>query len=198
MIAAAAIVMAVEPLAAYGEEGIARRRACACRWKCRDTPAGVWPNGRPPVAAIRSSVVHSRLMRHAPSSARCAPRHDRRTGRFPRRRSGLSHGPCRPRSARRPARAGQRRGGWRRARSPISIAPGAAARIAARISAAISVRGLSSVTMTMSASRVAISPMIGRLPRSRSPPAPNTTTTRPVVKGRSDASALSSASGLWA
>jgi len=41
------------------------------------------------------------------------------------------------------------------------------------------------VTMTTSAARVAISPMIGRLPGSRSPPQPNTTMSRPVTKGRS-------------
>ena len=43
---------------------------------------------------------------------------------------------------------------------------------AARIAAGSSVRGLSSVTTRTSASRAAISPMIGRLPGSRSPPAP--------------------------
>ncbi len=40
-------------------------------------------------------------------------------------------------------------------------------------------RGLSSVTMATSARRAAISPISGRLPRSRSPPAPNTTTSLP-------------------
>ena len=44
-----------------------------------------------------------------------------------------------------------RRRGSPRARSPISIAPGAAGRIAARIAAGSSLRGLSSVTMTRSA-----------------------------------------------
>ncbi len=46
------------------------------------------------------------------------------------------------------------------------------------------VRGLSSVTMTMSAFSDAIRPMIGRLPRSRSPPQPKTQMRRPVAKGR--------------
>src|SRR5690606_31484509 len=81
-------------------------------------------------------------------------------------------------------------------RSPISIAPGAAARMAARISAGTSERGLSSVTITTSASRVAISPIMGRLPRSRSPPQPKTTITRPVVKGLTAVRTFSSASGL--
>ena len=41
-------------------------------------------------------------------------------------------------------------------------------------------------------------PINGRLPRSRSPPAPNTTCSRPVVCGRSAVSSRSSASGVWA
>ena len=48
-----------------------------------------------------------------------------------------------------------------------------------RIRSGSSVRGLSDVAMAMSASRTAISPIGARLPRSRSPPAPNTTMTRP-------------------
>src|SRR5215472_4828560 len=64
-------------------------------------------------------------------------------------------------------------------RSPISRAPGAAARISARIAAASSLRGLSSVMTTASAFSAAIRPIIGRLPGSRSPPAPNTTMRRP-------------------
>ena len=150
------------------------------------------------MAATSRSVVHSRLMRHAPRSAFAhLVMVGERQG-LARRSSGLPHGPCRRRSAcRRPAawrpprgspRAG-RRSRWRRARRPGSRRGS---------SAGTSERGLSSVTMTTSASRVAISPMIGRLPRSRSPPQPNTTTTRPVVNGRTDASTFSSASGLWA
>ena len=42
-----------------------------------------------------------------------------------------------------------------------------------------SVRGLSEVTTATSASSAAIRPMSGRLPLSRSPPQPNTTTSRP-------------------
>src|SRR5437588_1603512 len=66
-------------------------------------------------------------------------------------------------------------------RSPISTAPGAARRIAARMAAGSSLRGLSSVTITRSASRAAIAPIIGRLPASRSPPQPNTTMRRFVA-----------------
>ena len=67
-------------------------------------------------------------------------------------------------------RGGSPRGG-RRSRPR----PGAAARIAARIVAGSSLRGLSSVTITLSAFCAAIAPISGRLPASRSPPAPNTT-----------------------
>ena len=50
------------------------------------------------------------------------------------------------------------------ARSPISAAPGAAARMAARMAAGFSLRGLSSVTMTLSAFSAAMPPISGRLP----------------------------------
>jgi hypothetical protein len=59
-------------------------------------------------------------------------------------------------------------------------------------------RGLSSVTMTWSACALAASPISGRLPGSRSPPAPNTTTSRPGVCSRSAPAPLSSAPGVWA
>src|SRR2546427_7060732 len=49
-----------------------------------------------------------------------------------------------------------------------------------------------------SARRAAISPMIGRLVRSRSPPHPNTTPSRPDVILRAVVSTRSSASGVWA
>ena len=58
--------------------------------------------------------------------------------------------------------------------------PGAAARIAARIFSGCSLRGLSSVTITLSACCAAIAPISGRLPASRLPPAPNTTTRLPL------------------
>src|SRR5260221_111479 len=73
-----------------------------------------------------------------------------------------------------PRRAAERR-------SPISSAPGQAARMAARMMSGCSLRGLSSVTMTLSARRCAIAPIIGRLPASRSPPQPKTTTRRPAT-----------------
>ena len=58
-------------------------------------------------------------------------------------------------------------------------------------------RGLSSDTMSRSAPRAAISPMCGRLPRSRSPPQPSTMISRPVVSGRRARRAPSTAAGLW-
>ena len=83
---------------------------------------------------------------------------------------------------------------------PISRPPGQAARMAARMAAASSVRGLSSVTIARSASRAAISPIAGRLPASRSPPQPNTQSSRPPVPtcGRRAARTVSRASGVWA
>jgi len=57
--------------------------------------------------------------------------------------------------------------------------------MAARIDSGSSLRGLSSVTIAMSAPRAAISPISGRLPRSRSPPQPNTRINRPLTSGRS-------------
>src|ERR1700682_621766 len=57
------------------------------------------------------------------------------------------------------------------ARSPISIAPGAACRIALRMAAGSSLRGLSSVTITRPAPGAA-GPMTGRVAGSRCAPAP--------------------------
>ena len=59
-------------------------------------------------------------------------------------------------------------------RSTVAGAGPAPATISATIASGSSERGLSEVTTTTSASRAAISPISGRLPRSRSPPAPNT------------------------
>ena len=59
-------------------------------------------------------------------------------------------------------------------------------------------KSATSVTITSSASRAAISPIIGLLPGSRSPPQPNTTTSFPVVNGLKEVSTFSNASGLCA
>ena len=64
------------------------------------------------------------------------------------------------------------------------------------IASGSSERGLSEVTIATSASRAAISPISGRLPRSRSPPAPNTAITRGSASSRAARSAFSSESGV--
>ena len=65
------------------------------------------------------------------------------------------------------------------------------------IASGSSERGLSEVTIATSASRAAIAPISGRLPRSRSPPAPNTAITRCSASSRAARSAFSSESGVW-
>ena len=62
---------------------------------------------------------------------------------------------------------------------------GQPARIARRIAAGSSLRGLSSVTNTRSARAAAMRPISGRLPGSRSPPQPNSAIRRPAACGRS-------------
>ena len=66
------------------------------------------------------------------------------------------------------------------------------------IASGSSERGLSEVTITRSASAAAAFPISGRFARSRSPPAPKTTCTRPSVSSRAARSTLSSASGVCA
>ena len=78
-----------------------------------------------------------------------------------------------------------------RARRPARRRP----RISAMIASGSSERGLSEVTITRSASRAAISPISGRLPRSRSPPQPNTTCSRPLGQLPRGGSTFSSESG---
>ena len=86
-----------------------------------------------------------------------------------------------------------RHGGRRRASIQFRRSAGMPRRISARIAAGSSLRGLSSVTRVRSARRVAISPITGRLARSRSPPQPNTTTSLPLANGRKRAPAPSPA-----
>ena len=61
-----------------------------------------------------------------------------------------------------------------------------------------SVRGLSEVTTTRSASAEATAPITGRLVRSLSPPQPNRQITRPGVRSRTVVRMFSRASGVWA
>ena len=67
----------------------------------------------------------------------------------------------------------------RRSTSRSASAP-APAITSSMIASGSSLRGLSEVTITRSARRRAASPISGRLARSRSPPAPNTATSRPA------------------
>src|SRR5699024_4891149 len=84
------------------------------------------------------------------------------------------------------------------ARRGISTQHGHPSRTSARIRSGGSRRGLSSVRITRSASSAAISPIGARLARSRSPPAPTTSSTRPAVRARTAVSAVRRAAGLCA
>mmetsp|Transcript_29188 Transcript_29188/g.56393 ORF Transcript_29188/g.56393 Transcript_29188/m.56393 type:complete len:328 (-) Transcript_29188:1838-2821(-) len=84
------------------------------------------------------------------------------------------------------------------ARSPTSVASGQPAITAARMVAGSSLRGLSSVTKTTSAFSAAACPIKGRLPASRSPPAPTMATSLPITCGRMADRAVPTASGVWA
>ena len=70
--------------------------------------------------------------------------------------------------------------------------------MSATIASGSSERGLSEVTITSSAPAAAIAPMRGRLPRSRSPPQPNTQITRRPASPRAAERTFSSESGVWA
>ncbi len=106
---------------------------------------------------------------------------------------GMARGPCRP-----PARCRRRPAvptacTMAAARSRCTIArPGCAkpARMSATMASPSSKRGLSSVTTTTSAWRSAIAAICGRLPRSRSPPQPNTQISRARMCARSEVQRL--------
>ena len=136
------------------------------------------PRALPPVAAASSAAVQSAsvMPRAPPSSARAA-----RTSIASSNGSTRSPTICPvswplPATTRTsPASSAADRGADRGPRGRRSRrAPGQASRIARRIAAGSSLRGLSSVTNTRSARAAAIAPISGRLPRSRSPPQPNT------------------------
>ncbi len=165
----------------------ARRRRTArttCRRSPRPAPRGVHRLMRP--SPQPDSADGARMTRHRRTEHRAADRlsllvalagHHQHVA----RRQTRSAPPRSPSPGRRsPAHPGTRRGS--RHGSTAGSSP----------------RGLSSVTIATSASRAAASPISGRLPRSRSPPAPNTTCSRPCVCGRSAVSSRSSASGVWA
>ena len=124
--------------------------------------------------------------------------------------------PCAPGTSRGPCRRSARCRSPSRTRSRCAMAAcaveldastgdgrhrGRRARSASAIAAGSSLRGLSLVTTTRSASAAAIAPICGRLPGSRSPPQPNTQTSSPPRRhapGRSAVSTFSSASGVCA
>ena len=125
-----------------------------------------------------------------------------------RRPAGSPRAPCRRRPRCRPAR---RRPGPRRwPARPVDARPrqpsdrGAVDRVVARprlprqMAAGSSLRGLSEVIQTRSAPRAATSPIRGRLPRSRSPPQPKTTSSRPSASSSQVASTAARASWVWA
>ena len=127
-------------------------------------------------------VVGPERPAHAASSAASAARDRFVVGerdRLARRRSGRSRGPCRRRRGRRPARAWRRRGAI--ASRAVADLDGAGRagedRLADRgriLGARIVVGDDDHVGVPAAAS-----PISGRLPGSRSPPAPKTTTSRP-------------------
>ena len=215
---------AVVALARAGRRTAPRRapRASRCHAR-RSGPAGGSPRApqqraRPRAAATRSGVPA--LI--APPAARAAARRERLAGDGRRRRTGSCARPRTPGPARGPCRRSRRR--RPAARSAIARAIASrrstmrlAARVArrarrratpARISAMICSRVLRARVVggderRRRRARAAISPISGRLPRSRSPPAPNTQITRPPLAALPSArarraSTFSSESGVWA
>ena len=176
------MIVAVVRVALDGEEEIAGLERAGVD---RDARRSLRPAARSAGAeALPPAPPRSTASLMPPPSAPRALRRRRRTAASGRRRSGRFHGPCPAITSASPAASMAIAGADGRRPDRRFRAPGAAARIAARIAAGSSERGLSSVTMTTSARRAAISPMIGRLPGSRSPPQPNTTTRRPRTNGR--------------
>ncbi len=174
-------VMAVAALARDGEERLARLERAAVDGDAGDSACGSAPCAVARIAAAIASAVHS-ARSHAtlpPSAAATAvvvgerqyPVADDLAG-FVALAGDQQH-----------VAGLQLRDGVADRLAAVADLDGAGrrARIAARIAAGFSLRGLSSVTMTRSAFSAAIAPMSGRLPGSRSPPAPNTTTSRPVA-----------------
>ena len=162
-----------------------------------------------PCTASATSPRRSSIMRPATAcrrlrALRAARRGRRRDGRR-RRCPARSRGPCRRRRRRRPARASRTARAIAAARSgsttnsPAELIPAAALRapslISARMASGSSERGLSLVRNATSAPKTAAAPISGRLPRSRSPPQPSTSRTRPGTSSRTVSSRLVTAAG---
>ena len=150
-----------------------------------ETPvAAQSPRAAPPVAAppprrrSRAAAVMRRA-RRARRPRRSPARRRRRAARR-RRRSARSRAPCRRSAARRRAGARRPRRRIASARSPISVASGQPSSTAARIAAGSSRARVVVGDEDDVGARGRRAPISGRLPRSRSPPAPKTTTSRPM------------------
>ena len=188
------------------DEQVARARGCGCRSTRRSPPSRAcrfrpWPRPprRGPERARRRLRAAESRHRHAPAHpARPPPRSParrRRTAARRRRRPGRSRGPCPRPAARRPGPARRRRVRIASARSPISVASGHAARIAARIAAGFSdARVVVGHEHHIGAARAA-APISGRLPAVAVAAGAEHHESRPITCGRSAASAVASASG---
>ena len=196
-------IMAVESAGLLQrDEQIAWRRPRACRsTRRRAVQAAPAERGLAPVASAASFAVHSAVM--ATSRHRVAHVRRRRRRDAPCRTDDLAL--LMPLAGNNQDVAGveaavTHRRRWPSARSPISVARGAPARTAARIFAGIlAARVVVGDDDPVRPGARRFSPMIGRLPGSRSPPQPKATTSfAAVVCGRSASSTATSASGLWA
>ena len=182
-------VVGVEAFAPQGHEQRARRMAAGVGGDAGDGVDGLARQAEPAQTESGQRItVH--LAVPAPGRRPQQLRHDRSlverpllAARSPDRSRAPSRraAPCRPAV---PSRARRDR------RAPVGeaqvgCAGGSPATMSSMIASGFSVRGLSEVTTVRSASAPASAAMIGRLPRSRSPPQPKSTIRRPGVSGRS-------------
>ena len=152
----------------------------------------------PELERARSPRSASGITTRASKRSRARPR-GRRTERRRRRRPAPARAPS-LRSRRRPRRrASDDRARDRAApvRVDLDVQP-VPWRTSWMIASGSSERGLSEVTIATSASSAATFPISGRFPRSRSPPAPKTTITRPAPRSRAARRTVASESGVCA
>ena len=170
-----------------------RAPACGCRSKRPSPPiaGGAPARGRGGLGAVQSVMPPPVQRRHGDAGLFASSK-----GKTSSPTICPVRGPCRRSAAHRPGPAHRPRAGSpRRGRRPRR--PGNPAITAARIAAGSSLRGLSSVTITISA--LPPPPAHERaLGGSRSPPAPTIATSRPMTCGRSAASAVATRIGVWA
>ena len=168
----------------------------------RGAPRRVRPRPRPRRPGSWASRGGDAAGQVGADGLRQQPAGRRRAGRGP-PPPGRSRGPCPPRAPCPPARRRRRPARpRRRGRAPPRSArpPPPPRRPPRRRGSRPGPRsgGCRWVSTARSAPRTAAAPMSGRLPRSRSPPQPSTTTSRPGVRGRSAARTVSTASGVCA